>query len=242
MKITVNQLRHLVRGIIAECYGWPVADEKYLYGVKHTLKASNPKDPKNSEIRMPKGPNSLSVVKESTMLKEMAAVASIKRILNLKTKPSPRDLMTLQEAKEQIDSLLQDETLLRISEEIRAMSSKMISAGDLAAYLESELSGITLEAVQLGIGLATPADLKELEFMADFGDVDTFSSEMHRQHIADPLNALKKLKAAAKKGAMIGDAWLIAIQLRTLHKILQNMSYRLAEMLPGSGPIEPPLW
>jgi len=50
------------------------------------------------------------------------------------------------------------------------------------------------------------------------------------------------LKIAAQKKMSVGDSWLIAIQLRTLHNVLQNISYKLAELLPGSGPIIPPLW
>ena len=243
MKITEAQLRQLIRETIAECYGWPVADEKYLYDVKHTLKMPHPKDPKNAAIKMPKGYNTLSSVNESFgSLNEMAAVASIKRILRLNTKPSPRDKMTLEEAKMQIDELLENETLLKISEELRGMSSRKASADELVRFLESKFTGVVLEAIQLGIGLATPEDAKELEFMADFGDVDMLSDEMERQYIKDPLDALKKLKIAAQKKMSVGDSWLIAIQLRTLHNVLQNISYKLAELLPGSGPIIPPLW
>lgn len=243
MKITEARFRQLIRKMIVECYGWPVADEKYLYGIKHTLKSSHSKDPRNPEIKMPKGPNTLSSVNESFgSLNEMAAVATIKRILRLNVKPSPRDKMTLEEAKIQIDELLENETLLQISEELRGMSSRKASADELVGFLESKFKGLVLEAIQLGIGLATPEDAKELEFMADFGEVDMLSDEMERQYIKDPLDALKKLKIAAQKKMSVGDSWLIAIQLRTLHNILQNISYKLAALLPGSGPIEPPLW
>jgi len=152
----------------------------------------HPKDPKNAAIKMPKGYNTLSSVNESFgSLNEMAAVATIKRILRLNTKPSPRDKMTLKEAKMQIDELLENETLLQISEELRGMSSRKASADELVKFLESKFKGVVLEAIQLGIGLATPEDAKELEFMADFGDVDMLSDEMERQYIKDPLDALK---------------------------------------------------
>lgn len=57
--VSVSELRRLIRDLIRECYGWPVADEKYLYGVK-PMQKSNPGDPKNPQIKMPKGLNTRS--------------------------------------------------------------------------------------------------------------------------------------------------------------------------------------
>lgn len=60
MKITESQLRKIIREVIAECYGWPVEKEEHLYGVKPALDKANPKDPKNPNLVMPKGPNTRS--------------------------------------------------------------------------------------------------------------------------------------------------------------------------------------
>jgi len=185
-----------------------------------------------------------ALIKEETtrVMNEMAAVATIKRLIKLGKQPLPRDKMTLEEAKLQIDEILENEVLLNIAEEVRKMSSSQAPPDKIVAYLESEFVGTTLEAIQMGIGLSTPAQLKELEFLADFGDVDMLSSEMQRRSIKDPLDALNKLKLAVKEKTRVTDAWLIAVQLRTLHDVLQGVSYELAKLLPGSGPIEPPLW
>lgn len=56
------EFRKLVASLVAECYGWPVEKEEHIYGVKPKLDAPNPKDPKNPEVKMPKGPNTLSAV------------------------------------------------------------------------------------------------------------------------------------------------------------------------------------
>jgi len=185
-----------------------------------------------------------ALIKEETtrVMNEMAAVTTIKRLIKLGKQPLPRDKMTLEEAKLQIDEILENEVLLNIAEEVRKMSSSQAPPDKIVAYLESEFVGTTLEAIQMGIGLSTPAQLKELEFLADFGDVDMLSSEMQRRSIKDPLDALNKLKLAVKEKTRVTDAWLIAVQLRTLHDVLQGVSYELAKLLPGSGPIEPPLW
>lgn len=64
MKITESQLRQMIREVIAECYGWPVEKEEHLYGVKPELKKPNPADPKNSNLKFPKGLNTKSSINE----------------------------------------------------------------------------------------------------------------------------------------------------------------------------------
>jgi hypothetical protein len=58
MKITINELRKIVRSVVSECYGWPVESEAPLYGVKGTVGKPSKHDPKNSALRVPKGRNS----------------------------------------------------------------------------------------------------------------------------------------------------------------------------------------
>lgn len=65
MKITISELRQIIRDTIKECYGWPVAQEKPLYNVKGNIGAPSPHDPKNSALRYPRGKNSRSTVNES---------------------------------------------------------------------------------------------------------------------------------------------------------------------------------
>ena len=58
MKLTESQLRRIIRGVVAECYGWPVEKEEHLYGKASKIDVQNPRDPKNSAVKLPKGPNS----------------------------------------------------------------------------------------------------------------------------------------------------------------------------------------
>lgn len=177
----------------------------------------------------------------SHVLNEMAAVATIKRILKTQ-QVSPRDAMTLTEAKNEIDELLESKELLNMAQQVRKMVDNQVPSSTIVKYLDAELTGVTREAIELGLALATPEQLKELEFEASFGDVDIMSSALEKQNIKDPVDALEKLKVAAKGGENVSDIWLVAVQLRTMHEILQEVSYKMAEMLPGSGPIEQPLW
>lgn len=187
--------------------------------------------------------NLKKIIKEevAVTLEEMAAIATIKHILKRK-QVSPRDAMTLAEAKSEIDELIDSKKLLNVSQQVRKMVDSQAPSSSIVKYLESELSGVTKEAVELGLALATPEQLKELEFEASFGDVDVLSSALQKQHIKDPIDALDKLKIATKNGKNASDIWLISIQLRTMHDVLQDVSYKMAEMLPGSGPIEKQLW
>lgn len=66
MKISEAQLRSMIRDIIQECYGWPVEKEEHLYDVKPELNVLDPKDPKNPEIKMPKGLNTRSSVNKES--------------------------------------------------------------------------------------------------------------------------------------------------------------------------------
>lgn len=183
------------------------------------------------------------IIKEevSNMLNEMAAIATIKRILKAQ-KVSPRDAMTLTEAKAEIDQLLESEELLIMAQQVRKMVDSKTPSSTIVKYLDAEISGVTKEAIELGLALTTPEQLQELEFEASFGNVDVMSSALEKQHIKDPVDALEKLKVATKGGVNVSDIWLVAIQLRTLHEILQKVSYTMAAMLPGSGPVEPALW
>lgn len=65
MKITITELKKIIRDTIKECYGWPVESEKPLYNAPTNIGKPSKHDPKNSPMRMPKGPNSRGVVKES---------------------------------------------------------------------------------------------------------------------------------------------------------------------------------
>jgi len=183
------------------------------------------------------------IIKEeaSSMLDEMAAVATIKRILN-KKQVLPREAMTLAEAKSEIDELIDSEELLIISQQVRKMVDNQVPSPTIVKYIDAELTGTTKEAIELALALATPEQLKELEFEASFGGVDVMSSALEKQSIKDPVDALEKLKVATQGGKNVGDIWLVSIQLRTMHDILKDVSYKMAKMLPGSGPIEEPLW
>lgn len=65
MKLTESQLRNIIREVIAECYGWPVEHEREVYqGSKGRVKVHG-KDPRNPNLRLPKGPNSRTGLKES---------------------------------------------------------------------------------------------------------------------------------------------------------------------------------
>jgi hypothetical protein len=59
MKITLTELKQVIREVIAECYGWPVESKKPLYGINSdSLGKPSPHDGKNSALRFPRGPNS----------------------------------------------------------------------------------------------------------------------------------------------------------------------------------------
>jgi len=51
MKITLLELKRIIRETISECYGWPVESEKPLYGVKSAIGKPSKVDPKNSPLR-----------------------------------------------------------------------------------------------------------------------------------------------------------------------------------------------
>lgn len=51
MKITLLELRKIIRETISECYGWPVESEKPLYNVKSVIGKPSKHDPKNSPLR-----------------------------------------------------------------------------------------------------------------------------------------------------------------------------------------------
>jgi RNA polymerase-binding transcription factor DksA len=65
MKIRLSELRQIIRNVVKECYGWPVEKEEHLYGAPTKIDVQNPRDPKNSLVSMPKGPNSRSGMNES---------------------------------------------------------------------------------------------------------------------------------------------------------------------------------
>lgn len=63
MLITESQLRKVIRAMIIECYGWPVEKEIVLYGIEAKQEES-PVDPKNVELKLPKGLNTRSSVND----------------------------------------------------------------------------------------------------------------------------------------------------------------------------------
>jgi hypothetical protein len=65
MKITLTELRRIIRNVVKECYGWPVESEKPLYNVRSRMGQPSEHDPKNSALRFPKGKNTRSRVNES---------------------------------------------------------------------------------------------------------------------------------------------------------------------------------
>lgn len=68
----------LLRTFIRECYGWPVADEKHMYGVKVKRKTP-PHDPKNPSLKLPKGFNTRSkMVNEMLTVRTMVAPSQVK--------------------------------------------------------------------------------------------------------------------------------------------------------------------
>lgn len=65
MKIRLSELRQIIRSVVKECYGWPVEREEPLYGVSAKMGAKNPSDPKNRNLKLPKGRNTRSGMNES---------------------------------------------------------------------------------------------------------------------------------------------------------------------------------
>lgn len=65
MKITLSELRNIIRDVVRECYGWPVEAEHSLYGTPNKMGTKNPTDPKNKNLKLPKGHNSRSNMNES---------------------------------------------------------------------------------------------------------------------------------------------------------------------------------
>ena len=184
------------------------------------------------------------IIKEelSHGLNEMAATATLKRILKLNKALMPRDVMTLQEAKAEIDEILDSKELLMVAQQVRKMVDKQTPSTVIVKYVDSVLTGTVREALEVALAIASPEQLKELEFEASFGGVDVMSSALEKQLIKDPLDALDKLKAATSGGQSVSDIWLVSIQLRTMHDILEDVSRRMSEMIPGAVPREEPLW
>ena len=55
----------IIREVIAECYGWPVEKEHDLYPGTKRVSTKNARDPRNKSLKLPKGPNSRTNLKES---------------------------------------------------------------------------------------------------------------------------------------------------------------------------------
>jgi len=56
-------LREVIRAMIIECYGWPVEKEIALYGIEVKQEESLA-DPKNVELKLPKGLNTRSSIND----------------------------------------------------------------------------------------------------------------------------------------------------------------------------------
>lgn len=54
----LSALKRVIREAAKECYGWPVDKKIDIFGAKPKLAVGDPKDPKNPNLRHPKGPNS----------------------------------------------------------------------------------------------------------------------------------------------------------------------------------------
>jgi hypothetical protein len=65
MKIKLSELRSIIRDVVRECYGWPVEKEHSLYGVPNKMGTKNASDPRNKNLKFPKGPNTRSGMNES---------------------------------------------------------------------------------------------------------------------------------------------------------------------------------
>ena len=76
MKLTESQLRSIIRDVISECYGWPVERTQDIYPGAKKSHVKHTSDPKNRNLKMPKGPNTRMGLKESFQRitsKELAA-------------------------------------------------------------------------------------------------------------------------------------------------------------------------
>ena len=51
MKITLLELKRIIRETISECYGWPVESEKPLYNIRSVIGKPSKHDLKNSPLR-----------------------------------------------------------------------------------------------------------------------------------------------------------------------------------------------
>lgn len=65
MRITITELKQIIRSVMNECYGWPTESEKPLYGIRSSLGKPSPNDGKNSPLRFPRGKNSKGKINES---------------------------------------------------------------------------------------------------------------------------------------------------------------------------------
>lgn len=75
MKITISELRQVIRDVIKECYGWPVESEKSLYDAKSNMGSPSPHDPKNSALRFPRGSNTRNSLAKSGTAAKMVSKA-----------------------------------------------------------------------------------------------------------------------------------------------------------------------
>lgn len=71
MKVTISQVRKIIRETIAECYGWPVEKEEHLYGAKPSMKKDALKTPKGPNTRSHMG-EGLTVARLRKMVREIA--------------------------------------------------------------------------------------------------------------------------------------------------------------------------
>jgi hypothetical protein len=59
MKITISELRQIIREVVVESFGWPVESTKPVYGINSDNRGKpSQHDGKNSALRFPRGPNS----------------------------------------------------------------------------------------------------------------------------------------------------------------------------------------
>jgi len=120
-------------------------------------------------------------------------------------------------------SVLENEDLVNIADNIRDMERKKVPPSAIIKFLDGAIVADVKSAIQYALEKASPTQLKELEYEAVFGDVNSLSGEYEKSLVKDPLETLNVAKSRLAKKQALQDLGIIALQLRGVDDILEQL-------------------
>lgn len=127
-----------------------------------------------------------------------------------------------------IKDLVESEQLLKIADEINRMSGGKLKSDDVIKAYDKALTPEIRDAIKLALDNATAQQLSGLQHEAYLGEVDAMSGMFVPTIFNDPLDALFKLKEKALKNKDVRDVGVVALVLREMHDIMEDIISRSA--------------